>query len=85
MIVGEDIFCVAIHAGSEQSYVDYRTGFESNAYEENAALLTHRLGDHAVCSVDIDPTLAAAAHQLLDQLDYRRETTYPRVQGRFLP
>lgn len=34
VVVGEDIFCVAIHAGSEQSYIDYRSDFESNSYEE---------------------------------------------------
>lgn len=34
VVVGEDIFCVAIHAGSEQSYVDYRADFEHNTYEE---------------------------------------------------
>jgi hypothetical protein len=34
VVVGEDIFCVAIHAGSEQSYVDYRADFASNTYEQ---------------------------------------------------
>ncbi|MGH3999658.1 MAG: hypothetical protein ACRDTJ_19615 [Pseudonocardiaceae bacterium] len=34
VVVGENIFCVAIHAGSEQSYVDYRADFESNTYEK---------------------------------------------------
>ncbi|MGH3822462.1 MAG: MvdC/MvdD family ATP grasp protein [Pseudonocardiaceae bacterium] len=34
VVVGEDIFCVAIQAGSEQSYVDYRADFKSNTYEE---------------------------------------------------
>jgi ATP-grasp ribosomal peptide maturase len=34
VVVGEDIFCVAIHAGSAQSYVDYRADFESTTYEE---------------------------------------------------
>lgn len=34
VVIGEDIFSVAIHAGSEQSYIDYRADFESNTYEE---------------------------------------------------
>lgn len=34
VVVGEDIFCVGIHAGSEQSYIDYRADFASNTYEE---------------------------------------------------
>jgi len=36
----------------------------------NAALLTHRLDDRAVCSVDIDAALIAAARERLDQLGY---------------
>lgn len=31
---GDDIFCVAIHAGSDKTYVDYRSDFVSNTYEE---------------------------------------------------
>ncbi|HEY6421951.1 MAG TPA: ATP-grasp ribosomal peptide maturase, partial [Pseudonocardiaceae bacterium] len=34
VVVGEDIFCVAIHASSEQSYVDYHADFESTTCEE---------------------------------------------------
>ncbi|HEU0090143.1 MAG TPA: methyltransferase domain-containing protein [Pseudonocardiaceae bacterium] len=36
----------------------------------NAALLTHRLGDRNVCSVDIDPALIAVARERLAQLGY---------------
>jgi methyltransferase of ATP-grasp peptide maturase system len=36
----------------------------------NAALLTHRLGDHQVSSVDIDPVLVAHAQQRLSELGY---------------
>lgn len=34
VVVGEDIFCVAIHANSEQAYVDYRADFKANSYEQ---------------------------------------------------
>lgn len=34
VVVGKDIFCVGIQAGSERSYVDYRADFESNTYEQ---------------------------------------------------
>ncbi|MGH3904278.1 MAG: methyltransferase domain-containing protein [Pseudonocardiaceae bacterium] len=36
----------------------------------NAALLSHRLGDRNVCSVDIDPALITAARDRLAQLGY---------------
>ncbi|MGH3936055.1 MAG: methyltransferase domain-containing protein [Pseudonocardiaceae bacterium] len=52
-----------IHDGHRVLEIGTGTGY-------NAALLTHRLGDHAVCSVDIDPTLIAAAGQGLHQLGY---------------
>ncbi|MGH3802582.1 MAG: hypothetical protein ACRDTD_21150 [Pseudonocardiaceae bacterium] len=44
----------------------------------NAALLTHRFGDHTVCSVDIDPTLIAAAGQRLDHLEHRHGPRWSR-------
>lgn len=34
VVVGNDIFCVAIHAGSEKAYVDYRSDFAANTYEK---------------------------------------------------
>jgi hypothetical protein len=34
VVVGDDIFPVAIHSNSEASYVDYRSDFESTSYEE---------------------------------------------------
>lgn len=37
----------------------------------NAALLSHRLGDHNVASVDLDPDLVSAAGARLAQLGYR--------------
>ncbi len=37
----------------------------------NAALLSHRLGDRHVCSVDIDPGLVEDARRRLDRLGYR--------------
>jgi protein-L-isoaspartate(D-aspartate) O-methyltransferase len=37
----------------------------------NAALLSHRLGDDKVFSVDIDPTLVALARERLDSAGYR--------------
>ncbi|MGI9003829.1 MAG: ATP-grasp peptide maturase system methyltransferase [Pseudonocardia sp.] len=37
----------------------------------NAALVSHRLGDHNVFSVDIDPRLIDQARQRLAHLDYR--------------
>ena len=43
----------------------------------NAALLAHRLGDHSVCSLDVDPTLITAARQRLGQLGY-----YPTLVAR---
>jgi methyltransferase of ATP-grasp peptide maturase system len=52
-----------VHDGHRVLEIGTGTGY-------NAALLTHRLGDHTVCSVDIDPTLIIAAAQRLDQLGY---------------
>ncbi|MGH3972370.1 MAG: methyltransferase domain-containing protein, partial [Pseudonocardiaceae bacterium] len=52
-----------IHDGHRVLEIGTGTGY-------NAALLTHRLGDKAVYSVDIDPTLITAAGQRLDQLGY---------------
>lgn len=37
----------------------------------NAALLAHQLGDHAVTSIEVDPTIAAAANRALHQAGYR--------------
>jgi protein-L-isoaspartate(D-aspartate) O-methyltransferase len=37
----------------------------------NAALISHRLHDHNVASIDIDPTLIELAGQRLDQAGYR--------------
>jgi ATP-grasp ribosomal peptide maturase len=34
VVVGDDIFCVAIHAGSDEVYVDYRSDFAANTYEQ---------------------------------------------------
>jgi ATP-grasp ribosomal peptide maturase len=34
VVVGDDIFCVAIHAGSDKAYVDYRADFGANTYEQ---------------------------------------------------
>ncbi len=33
MVVGADIFAVAIHAGSESSYVDWRSDYPALSYE----------------------------------------------------
>jgi glutathione synthase/RimK-type ligase-like ATP-grasp enzyme len=34
VVVGDDIFCVAINAGSDKAYVDYRSDFAANTYKE---------------------------------------------------
>jgi methyltransferase of ATP-grasp peptide maturase system len=52
-----------VHDGQRVLEIGTGTGY-------NAALLCHRLGDHAVCSVDIDPALITAARHRLDELGY---------------
>jgi protein-L-isoaspartate(D-aspartate) O-methyltransferase len=55
---------LAVEAGQQVLEIGTGTGY-------NAALLCHRLGGAAVCSVDIDPGLVTSAGRVLASLGYR--------------
>jgi protein-L-isoaspartate(D-aspartate) O-methyltransferase len=64
MIMAVMLELLAVEPGMKVLEIGTGTGY-------NAALLAHRLGDHNIASIDIDPKLVESARSRLAELGYR--------------